>query len=84
MTIIPTQTPDLFLRKWYWNTANFSIYGLYSTLFVKAFYINAPIEVVTWDTTYCNATFTSLNHDPYPTRLLCSFVNDTTIQILIS
>jgi hypothetical protein len=82
MTVEPTQTPGIFLRN-YMNTATIKMYGLYSTTFVNAFYINAPKEIVTWDTKYCNATFESLNHDPYPTRLLCSFINDTTMQILI-
>lgn len=82
MTITPTQTPGIFLRN-YMNTATINIYGLYSTTFVNCFYINAPEEIITWDTKYCNATFESLNHDPYPTRLMCSFINDTTLQILI-
>jgi hypothetical protein len=36
-----------------------------------------------WDTTYCNATIENINSDPYPTRLDCAFINDTTIQVLI-
>lgn len=56
MTINPTQTPGIFLRN-YMNTATINIYGLYSTTFVNCFYINAPKEIVTWDTKYCNATF---------------------------
>ena len=82
MTITPTQTPNIFLRN-YMNTATIQLYGLYSTTFVNAFYINAPSEIVSWDDTYCNATFESAEHDPYPTRLLCSHINDTTIQIII-
>ena len=82
MTIEPTQTPNIFLRN-YMNTVNIKLYGLYSTTFVKAFYINAPVEIATWDDTYCNATKESALHDPYPTRLVCSYINDTTMQILI-
>lgn len=82
MTITPTQTPGIFLRN-YMNTATIKIFGLYSTTFINCFYINAPKQIVTWQTKYCNATFESLNHDPYPTRLLCSFINDTTLQVLI-
>jgi hypothetical protein len=65
------------------NTATLTIYGLYSTTFVKAFYINAPSDVSYWDSTYCNATMEASTHDPYPTRLTCSHINDTTLQILI-
>ena len=82
MTITPTQTPNIFLRD-YMNTVSINLYGLYSTTFVKAFYINAPLDIATWDPTYCNATFVSPLHDPYPTRLVCSFINDTTLQVLI-
>lgn len=56
MTITPTQTPGIFLRN-YMNTATINVYGLYSTTFVNCFYINAPKEIITWDTKYCNATF---------------------------
>ena len=63
------------------NTVNIKLYGLYSTTFVQAFYINAPVEIVTWDTTYCNASMEAVLHDPYPTRLVCRAINDTTIQI---
>ena len=82
MTITPTQTPGIFLRN-YMNTITIEIYGLYSTTFVNAFYINAPQEIVTGDDEYCNATFESPLHDPYPTRLVCSYINDTTLQIII-
>lgn len=41
MTITPTQTPGIFLRN-YMNTVTIQLYGLYSTKFVNAFYINAP------------------------------------------
>lgn len=41
MTITPTQTPNIFLRN-YMNTVTIKLYGLYSTKFVNAFYINAP------------------------------------------
>lgn len=82
MTITPTQTPNYFLRN-YMNTATIEIYGLYSTTHINCFYINAPIQIVTWDPLYCNATIFSPTTDTYPTRLLCSHINDTTIQLLI-
>lgn len=82
MTITPTQSPNLFLRN-YLNTAIIQLYGLYTDPYIKAFYINAPKDVVTWDSTYCNATLASNTNNPYPTRLNCQYQNDTTIAITI-
>ena len=82
MTITPTQSPNLFLRN-YMNTAIIRLYGLFTDPYVNAFYINAPKDVVTWDSTYCNATLTSNTNNPYPTRLNCQYQNDTTIAISI-
>ncbi len=82
MIITPTQSPNLFLRN-YMNTATFEIYGLYTDPYIKAFYLNAPSDVVTWDTTYCNATLTSPGNNPYPTRLICQYLNETAVSIVI-
>ena len=67
----------------YWNTVKMEIEGLYTSEFVKAFYIVAPIEVTDWDNTYCNATIESPSHLPYPTRLECLQITPNTIQIKI-
>lgn len=82
MTITPTQTPNLFLRN-YMNTAIITINGLYTDTYINAFYIHAPIDIVTWDSAYCNATLGNLNNNPYPLRLNCSFINDTTLSVVI-
>lgn len=82
MTITPTQNPYIFLRN-HMNIAIIQLYGLYTNPFIKAFYINAPLEVVTWDSNYCNASLLSNNNDPYPTRLVCSAINQTSIAITI-
>jgi hypothetical protein len=74
MTITPTQSPNLFLRN-YINTATIQIKGLYSNNFIKAFYINAPADIVYWDSIYCNATMTFTFNNPYPTRLECLYQN---------
>lgn len=55
MTIKPTQTNNIFLRN-YLNTVEIQITGIYSSNFIQAFYINAPVDIVTWSDTYCNAT----------------------------
>jgi hypothetical protein len=82
MTITPTQSPNLFLRN-YINTAIIKLYGLYTDPYINAFYINAPGDVVRWDSTYCNASLLSNTNNPYPTRLNCQYQNDTTIAITI-
>ena len=54
--IINTQNSgNIFLRN-YWNTVKMEIYGLFTSPFVKAFYITTPPEVTDWDPHYCNAT----------------------------
>ena len=60
-----------------------TIRGLYTNPYVKAVYIHAPKDIVTWDTTYCNATLGTHGNNPYPTRLACAFINDTTLSINI-
>lgn len=60
MSITPTQTPNIFLRN-YMNTVIISLDRLYESHFAKAFYIVAPSDITTWDTTYCNATLTVPN-----------------------
>lgn len=82
MEIVPTQSPNLFLRN-YMNTATFTINGLYTDPYIKAFYIHAPKDVATWDSTYCNATLGTGGNNPYPVRLSCGFINDTTLSINI-
>jgi hypothetical protein len=82
MTIIPTQSPNLFLRN-YMNTATITMNGLFTDSYITAFYIHAPNDIVTWDTTYCNATLGTGGNNPYPTRLSCGFINDTTLSIMI-
>lgn len=82
MTITPTQTPNLFLRN-YMNTAVITLSGLYTDQYVNAFYIRAPSDVVTWDTTYCNATLSTSTNNPYPTRLTCTFITATTLSVAI-
>jgi hypothetical protein len=80
MTLVPTQSPNLFLRN-YMNTAIITLKGLFSDPYINAFYIHAPKDIVTWDTTYCNATLRTGGNNPYPTRLTCAFINDTTLSI---
>ena len=81
--IINTQNSNnIFLRN-YWNTVKIQITGLFSTAFVKAFYIITPIEVTDWQTDYCNATISSTAHLPYPARLECKQITINTIQISI-
>jgi hypothetical protein len=70
MTIAPTQKPYLFLRN-FMNTATVTLKGLFTNSHIKAFYLNAPQDVASWDKTYCNATLASPSNNPYPTRLLC-------------
>jgi hypothetical protein len=82
MTIIPTQSPNLFLRN-YMNTATITLSGLYTDPYVNAFYLHAPSDIVTWDITYCNATLGASVNNPYPTRLNCGFINDITLSVLI-
>lgn len=82
MTITATQSPNVFLRN-YMNTATIEIKGLYTASQIAAFYLHAPSDVVTWDTNYCNATMTANFNKPYPTRLNCQYVNDTTIAITV-
>ena len=67
--IINTQNSNsIFLRN-YWNTVRIEIVGLFTSKFVKAFYIIAPPEVTDWDINYCNATIQAAAQLPYPTRL---------------
>jgi hypothetical protein len=85
-SIIPTQNSNnVFLRN-YWNTVKLQFTGLFSTPFVKAFYIVTPPEVTDWQTDYCNATISisPTDHLPYPTRLECKQITVNTIQIIIS
>ena len=82
MTITPTQNPNVFLRN-YMNTAIIKLCGLYTDPYINAFYINAPKDIVRWDSTYCNATLGTNTNNPYPTRLNCQYQNDTTIAITI-
>lgn len=65
------------------NLAVISLYGLYTTTYVHSFVVVAPNDVLTWDTTYCNATMTALANNPYPTRLLCSVITTTSLLVLI-
>lgn len=81
MLIFPTQN-NVFLRN-YMNTARFELKGLFTNPYIKAIYVNAPKDIVTWDTDYCNASMTALYNNPYPTRLHCQSLNDTTIAIKI-
>ena len=81
MSIAPTQSP-FFLRN-YMNTAVIKIKGLFTETFISAFHIHAPSDIVTWDTTYCNSTLTAGGNNPYPVRLNCSIINDTTLSILV-
>jgi len=80
MTITATQSPNIFLRN-YLNTATIQLRGLYTDQYITAFYIHAPSDIVTFDSTYCNATLTSSFNNPYPTRLHCMYQNDTTIAV---
>ncbi len=70
-TFVITNTQNsgaIFLRN-YWNTVKMEIQGLYTSEFIKAFYIEAPVEITDWDPTYCNATIGAPLQLPYPTRL---------------
>lgn len=82
MTITATQSPNVFLRN-YMNTATIRMIGLYSDPYITAFYLHVPSDIVTFDSTYCNATLGSNANNPYPTRLNCWYENDTTIAITI-
>lgn len=82
MVISPTQNPFVFLRN-YMNIAVIELYGLYTNSFINGFFINAPLDVVTWELNYCNASLLSNDNDPYPTRLVCSTINDTSLAIII-
>lgn len=84
MSITPTQTPNIFLRN-YMNTVIISLDRLYQSTFARAFYIVAPGDVTTWDSTYCNATLTVPNaqRQPYPYRLRCGAISASILQVLI-
>lgn len=83
-TIVNTQnTGAIFLRN-YWNTVQMQIKGLFSDKFIKAFYIVAPVEILYWDATYCNATISATIDNPYPTRLECGLITSNMIQIIVS
>ena len=50
-TFVITNTQNsgqIYLRN-YWNTVKMEIDGLYTSKFIKAFYIIAPAEVTDWD-----------------------------------
>lgn len=70
MTVLPTQTPSMFLRN-YANTVNFTINNLFSDPRTQAIYIQAPVDVTVWDTTYCNASITNTSNYNYPLRFTC-------------
>jgi len=82
MTITATQSPNVFLRN-YMNTATIQLNGIYTASQIEALYLHAPSDVVSWDTTYCNATMTANYNNPYPTRLNCQYVSNTTIAITV-
>lgn len=65
------------------NTAVIKIKGLFTEPFITAFHIHAPSDIVTWNNTYCNSTLTAGGNNPYPVRLNCSTINDTTLSILV-
>lgn len=48
---------------------------------MKAIYIHAPADVLSWDPTYCNATITSTLNFNYPLRFTC-IVDPSTPQYL--
>jgi hypothetical protein len=81
MAISSTQN-NVFLRN-YMNTAIFQLWGLFTNPYIHAFYLHAPKDIVSWDQTYCNASMTSPSNNPYPTRINCQSLNDTTISITV-
>ena len=58
MTISTTQTPNIWLRN-YSNTAIFLLDNLFMDARITAIYIKAPVDVVSWDINYCNASLTA-------------------------
>lgn len=71
MTITATQTPQIWLRN-YDNTAIFKIDNLFMDDRIKAIYLKAPAEVLSWHSNYCNASITGTIVNTYPLRFICT------------
>jgi hypothetical protein len=85
MTLTPTQTPNIFLRN-YANTVTFTLTRIYTSAFIRAFYIIPPADVTSWEVDYCNATLSVPNAErqPYPMRFSCGVWNETMIRVLVT
>jgi hypothetical protein len=70
MTISATQTPQVWLRN-YANSAIFTVDNLFIDDRIQAIYLEAPSDVSSWTSNYCNATLTGTEINTYPLRFLC-------------
>jgi hypothetical protein len=80
ISISTTQTPNMYLRN-YANTVVFTISNLFSDARTKAIYILAPVDVTSWDPTYCNGSISGTINFNYPLRFTC-IVDPITPQYL--